>query len=143
MAKRIRTLQVRHVDAGSCNGCEQEITALTGRDYDIQRFGLDIVASPRHADALLVTGPVVDTMFRSVGRVWEAIPAPKIRIAFGDCAAGCGVFQESYASHGGFKDPDIVIRGCPPAPGKVLDLVLDWMETHGKDRTTFVAKEPT
>ena len=80
MAKRIRTLQVRHVDAGSCNGCEQEITALTGRDYDIQRIGLDIVASPRHADALLVTGPVVDTMFRSVERVWEAIPAAKIRL---------------------------------------------------------------
>lgn len=142
MARPIRTLQIRHVDAGSCNGCEQEITALTGRDYDIQRFGLDIVASPRHADALLVTGPVVDTMHGSLRRVWEALPAPKIRIAFGDCAVGCGVFQESYASHGGLDDPDIVIPGCPPAPDTVLAAVLDWIATHRRDGTAFVAKEP-
>jgi Ni,Fe-hydrogenase III small subunit len=114
------SLQMRHVDAGSCNGCEQELTALTSRVYDVQQFGLDWVASPRHSDALVVTGPVSDTMVRAVERVWNAIPAPKLRVAFGDCAAGCGAFQRAYASHGGLSEANVVIRGCPPDPDTAL-----------------------
>lgn len=121
--ERIRSLQIRHVDAGSCNGCEQELTAMTGPAYDMQRDGLDIAASPRHADALLVTGPVTDTMAGSVDKVWEAMPKPKIRIAFGDCALGTGVFESAYASHGGLKDPDVVIPGCPPRPDAALEIL--------------------
>lgn len=113
-------MTIRHVDAGSCNGCEQELTALTSRSYDIQRYGLDFVASPRHADALLVTGPISDTMIRTVARVWEAIPSPTVRIAFGDCAVGCGPFQNAYACHGGLSEADIQIPGCPPEPSEAL-----------------------
>ncbi|TAN30357.1 MAG: oxidoreductase [Actinomycetota bacterium] len=141
MSKPVRSLQIRHVDAGSCNGCEQELTALTGRDYDMQRYGLDIVASPRHADAMLVTGPVTDTMARSVERVWQAISVPKIRIAFGDCAAGCGFSQDSYASHGGLNDPDLTIAGCPPEPGKALSLLRAWMASHDTHGMTSVEVE--
>ncbi|MCL6562483.1 MAG: oxidoreductase [Firmicutes bacterium] len=132
MVKAVRSLTIRHVDAGSCNGCEQELTALTGPDYDLQRYGLDIVASPRHADALLVTGPVTDTMFLPMLRVWEAIPAPKVAIAFGDCAAGCGAFQHCYASHQGLAAADIVVRGCPPEPGEALEVLRRWLASlHG------------
>ncbi len=126
MAKSLRSLTIRHVDAGSCNGCEQELTALTGRDYDLQHWGLDLVASPRHADAMVVTGPVVDTMATPVARVWEAIPRPKVRIAFGDCALGCGVFQHAYASHGGLDQATIRIPGCPPEPGAALQAIRHW-----------------
>ncbi len=122
------SLQIRHVDAGSCNGCEQELTALTSAAYDFQRVGLDWVASPRHADALLLTGPVSDPMARPVERVWAAIPAPKWRIAFGDCAAGCGVFQAAYGIHGGLPEADLVIRGCPPEPGAALQQLRDAMQ---------------
>ncbi len=129
MFHRKRTLQIRHVDAGSCNGCEQELTALTSSAYDWQQFGIDIVASPRHADALLVTGPVSDTMVRSVAQVFTAIASPKIRIAFGDCAAGCGVFGSAYAVSGQLPQPDLVIRGCPPEPEKSLAELRQWMQT--------------
>ena len=127
-ARKTRSLQIRHVDAGSCNGCEQELTALTSRAYDIQQFGLDIVASPRHADVLLMTGPLTDTMLAPVTKVWEAISRPKIRIAFGDCAAGCGMFQAAYASHGGLKEADAVILGCPPEPDAALQILLHWIQ---------------
>ncbi len=142
MAKAIRSLQIRHVDAGSCNGCEQELTALTGPDYDIQHYGLDIVASPRHADSLLVTGPVTDTMALPLERVWEAIPKPRLRIAFGDCAIGCGVFQQAYASNGGLLNPDIEIPGCPPEPGTALRILRDWMTTHHRDGKIYITKTP-
>ena len=138
MSKPVNSLQIRHVGAGSCNGCEQELTALTSRDYDMQRYGLDIVASPRHADAMLVTGPVTDTMARPVERVWEAVPDPKIRIAFGDCALGCGVFQHSYASHGGLADPDLTIPGCPPEPGNALSLLRNWMAAHRSQGPAYI-----
>jgi Ni,Fe-hydrogenase III small subunit len=119
-----RSLTLRHVDAGSCNGCEQELTAVTGADYDLQRFGLDLVASPRHADVLIVTGPVTDTMRRPLDRDWQAVPEPKRLVALGDCAAGCGVFQTAYASHGGVAAalgrPDAVIPGCPPDPATIV-----------------------
>lgn len=130
MAKTQRSLQIRHVDGGSCNGCEQELTALTGPDYDLQQYGLDIVASPRHADALLVTGPVTDTMATAVEHVWDAVAAPKLRIAFGDCAAGCGVFQRAYASHGGLDHPDLVIPGCPPDPKAVIQVLRQWLKAN-------------
>lgn len=126
-SRKVRSLTLRHVDAGSCNGCEQELTALLGPDYDIQREGVDIVASPRHADALLVTGPVTDTMLGAMRRVYEAIPAPKIRVAFGDCAMGCGLFQHAYASHGGLRDADMIIPGCPPTPQHALQALRDWV----------------
>ncbi len=138
MSKSIKALQIRHVDAGSCNGCEQELTALTSRDYDMQRYGLDIVASPRHADALLVTGPVTDTMAPPLEKVWEAIAAPKARIAFGDCAMGCGIFQRSYTSHGGLADSDLEIPGCPPEPGPALSVLRDWMDSHSRGKTTYL-----
>ena len=134
MSHTKRCLQMRHVDAGSCNGCEQELTSLTGSVYDLQKFGLDWVASPRHADALVVTGPVSDTMVRPVERVWEAIPAPKLRIAFGDCAMGCGVFQNAYASHGGLPDADVAIRGCPPDPRVALDALRGVLEKTQRDQ---------
>lgn len=123
----VRSLTLRHVDAGSCNGCEQELAALLGPDYDMQRHGLDLVASPRHADAMLVTGPVTDTMARAVERVHQAVPAPRSRIAVGDCAIGCGLFQTAYASHGGLPDPDLAIPGCPPEPGEVLRALRAWL----------------
>ncbi|WP_053958845.1 NADH-quinone oxidoreductase subunit B family protein [Sulfobacillus thermosulfidooxidans] len=120
-----RTLQARHVDAGSCNGCEQELTHLSNRVYDFQHLGLDIVASPRQADTLIVTGPVNDTMYLALHTVWEAVPSPKWLVAIGDCAAGCGVFQSAYASHGGvakaLRTPDVVVKGCPPEPRQILD----------------------
>lgn len=130
MTKPLRSFQIRHVDAGSCNGCEQELTALTGPDYDIQQYGLDVVASPRHADGLLVTGPIVDTMARPVERVYAAMATPKFRMAFGDCAAGRGLFQACYTSHGGLAHPDVVVPGCPPDPGTAIALIREWLEAE-------------
>src|SRR5712672_4586476 len=92
-----RSLSIREVDAGSCNGCELEIHALNNAFYDLERFGLHFVASPRHADVLLVTGPVTRNMREALERSWTATPAPKWVVAVGDCAAGCGVFADSYA----------------------------------------------
>lgn len=130
-----RSLQLRHVDAGSCNACEQELGALLGAAYDMQQYGIDIVASPRHADALVVTGPVTDTMKEVVAKVWEAVPRPRRVVAVGDCAAGCGVFQQAYASHGGvsggLSTPDLVILGCPPNPQVILEH-LRRMQRDGK-----------
>lgn len=133
MGRHSRSLQCRHLDAGSCNGCEQELNALTGSLYDMQRVGLDIVASPRHADALIVTGPVSDTMMAPLKAVWAALPRPKRLVALGDCAAGCGVFQGAYATRGGVEDslrqPDFVIRGCPPRPAEILEGLTAVMDT--------------
>jgi len=125
MRRHTKSLQLRHVDAGSCNACEQELAALLGAGYDVQQFGIDFVASPRHADALVVTGPVTDTMKEAVAKVWEAVPRPRRLVALGDCAAGCGAYQTAYASHGGVESglgtPDLVIRGCPPNPQVILE----------------------
>ena len=126
MGKPIKALQLRHVDAGSCNGCEQELTALGNRFYDMQHVGIDVVASPRHADGLIVTGPVTDTMKRPLTQDWDAVPEPKWLIALGDCAAGCGVFHDAYACHGGvagIRTPDLVIPGCPPKPQDILQQI--------------------
>lgn len=118
-----RSLCIRVVDAGSCNGCELEIHALGNAWYDIERFGIRFVASPRHADVLLVTGPVTHNMREALERAFAAMPAPKWVVAAGDCAGGCGVFAGSYACMGAVSRVlavDLFIRGCPPAP---LDLL--------------------
>ena len=123
-----RSLAIRHVDAGSCNGCELEIGGLTGPHYDLERFGLHIVASPRHADCLLVTGPVTRNMAEALRRTWEATPDPKIVIAVGDCGRDGGIFAGSYAVCGGVADVipvDAVIPGCPPSPRALLAGILE------------------
>src|SRR6185436_15625941 len=123
-----RSLHIRQVDAGSCNGCELEIGGLTGPHYDLERFGLQVVASPRHADCLLVTGPVTRNMAEALRRTWEATPDPKIVIAVGDCGRDGGIFASSYAVVGGVADVipvDVVIPGCPPSPRALLAGILD------------------
>src|ERR1700744_952583 len=118
-----RSLSIRQVDAGSCNGCELEIHALNNAFYDLERYGLRFVASPRHADVLLVTGPVTKNMREALERTWRATPNPKWVIAVGDCGADGGVFAGSYAVVGGVSTVvpvDLVIRGCPPTPKQLL-----------------------
>jgi Ni,Fe-hydrogenase III small subunit len=118
-----RALALREVDAGSCNGCELEIHALANPYYDLERFGLRFVASPRHADALLVTGPVTLNMREALLRTYEATPDPKWVVAVGDCAADGGCFRGSYAVAGGVGavlPVDLVIPGCPPSPLALL-----------------------
>ena len=130
-----RSLAIREVDAGSCNGCELEIHALGNAFYDVERFGIRFVASPRHADVLLVTGPVTLNMREALERTYAATPAPKWVVAAGDCAAGCGVFANSYACVGAVSKVvpvDLVIRGCPPTPTQLLQGLL-WLMT-GADR---------
>jgi Ni,Fe-hydrogenase III small subunit len=118
-----RSLTIREVDAGSCNGCELEIHALNNAVYDVERFGIKFVASPRHADVLLVTGPVTHNMKVALERTYAATPDPKWVVAVGDCAAGCGVFEGSYAVVGAVDKVvpvDLHIRGCPPRPIELL-----------------------
>ena len=122
-----RSLAIREVDAGSCNGCELEIHALNNAFYDLERFGLHFVASPRHADVLMVTGPVTRNMREALERTWRATPDPKWVVAVGDCAADGHVFAGSYAVVGGVSavvPVDLVIRGCPPAPKQLLQGLL-------------------
>jgi len=132
IARRLgRSLAIREVDAGSCNGCELEIHALSNAFYDVERFGIRFVASPRHADVLLVTGPVTLNMREALERTWAAMPAPKWVVAVGDCGAGCGVFADSYACVGAVSKVipvDLVIRGCPPTPAQLLQGLL-WLMT--------------
>ena len=126
-AKLGRSLSIRQVDAGSCNGCELEIHALSNAFYDLERFGLRFVASPRHADVLMVTGPVTRNMREALLRTYNATPDPKWVIAVGACAADGGVFAGSYAVAGGVKDiipVDLHIRGCPPSPAELLKGLL-------------------
>jgi len=118
-----RSLSIREVDAGSCNGCELEIHALNNAFYDLERFGLHFVASPRHADVLLVTGPVTKNMREALERTYRATPDPKWVVALGDCALDGGIFAGSYAVAGGVADVvpvDLHIRGCPPSPVAIL-----------------------
>jgi Ni,Fe-hydrogenase III small subunit len=122
-----RALAIREVDAGSCNGCEIEISGLTGPVYDSERFGIHFVASPRHADMLLVTGPVTRNMEVPLLKTYEATPAPKLVVAVGDCAKHCGVFKGSYAVVGGVADVipvDAFVTGCPPEPAEILQGIL-------------------
>ena len=126
------SLAIRAVDAGSCNGCELEIHALNNPYYGIERFGVHFVASPRHADMLLVTGPVSRNMEAALRRTWEATPDPKLVIAMGECGANGGEFGVSYASCGAVSNVipvDAVVRGCPPTP---LDLMRGILEAVSK-----------
>jgi Ni,Fe-hydrogenase III small subunit len=126
-----RSLAIREVDAGSCNGCELEIHALNNAFYDLERFGIRFVASPRHADVLLVTGPVTRNMQQALERTHAATPSPKWVVAAGDCAFDGGIFAGSYAVVGGVSaviPVDLHIRGCPPTPMQLLQGVLALLE---------------
>src|SRR5882724_2153124 len=126
-----RSLSIREVDAGSCNGCELEIHALNNAFYDLERFGLRFVASPRHADVLLVTGPVTKTMRQALELTHTATPAPKWVVAVGDCALNGGIFAGSYAVTGGVSavvPVDLHIPGCPPTPTALLKGLLALLE---------------
>jgi len=120
-------LAIREVDAGSCNGCELEITGLTSPVYDSERFGVHFVASPRHADMLLVTGPVTRNMVVPLVKTYEATPAPKLVVAIGDCARSCGVFRGAYGVAGSVDQiipVDVFVDGCPPEPADILRGIL-------------------
>jgi len=122
-----RALAIRAVDAGSCNGCELEIVGLASPIYDMERFGFHFVASPRHADLLLVTGPVTRNMEIPLRRTYEATPSPKFVVAVGDCAKSCGVFEGGYAVVGPVASVipvDVSIAGCPPEPADILRGIL-------------------
>jgi Ni,Fe-hydrogenase III small subunit len=130
-----RSLSIREVDAGSCNGCELEIHALNNAFYDLERFGLRFVASPRHADVLLVTGPVTKNMREALERTWRATPDPKWVVAVGDCARDGGIFAGSYAVEGGVSavvPVDLHIKGCPPRPIDLLKGLLALLEASAK-----------
>ncbi|WP_416797650.1 NADH-quinone oxidoreductase subunit B family protein [Ciceribacter azotifigens] len=132
-----RSLSIRVVDAGSCNGCELEIHALNNAFYDVERFGIRFVASPRHADVLLVTGPVTKNMREALERTYTAMPAPKWVVAVGDCARDGGCFAGSYAVTGGVSEVvpvDLHIPGCPPSPTRLLEGLLALLQrAEGKD----------
>lgn len=128
-----RSLKLRQVDAGSCNGCELEIAMLQGIVYDLERFGLQFTASPRHADVLLVTGPVTRNMQDALLRTWQATPDPKWVVAVGDCGIDGGVFKGSPAILGGIDAAipvDLIIRGCPPSPEALLAGLCDLIAAH-------------
>jgi len=131
-----RSLQIREVDPGSCNGCELEIGGLNSPYYDLERFGLRFVASPRHADCLLVTGPVTRNMADPLKRTYDATPDPKIVVAVGDCAKDCGVFAGGYGVVGPVSaviPVDVVVNGCPPNPRAILAGILRALQSR-KDR---------
>jgi len=130
-AKLGRSLSIRQVDAGSCNGCELEIHALNNAFYDLERFGLRFVASPRHADVLMVTGPVTKNMREALLRTYNATPDPKWVVAVGTCAVDGGIFAGSYAVAGGVEEAipvDLHIRGCPPSPAELLQGLIALLE---------------
>jgi Ni,Fe-hydrogenase III small subunit len=135
-----RSLHIREVDAGSCNGCEIEIAALNNPYYDLERFGLHFVASPRHADCLLVTGPVTRNMADALKRTYEATPAPKLVVAVGDCARDCGIFAGGYGVLGPVSSVvpvDVVVTGCPPTPQMILSGILSAIEKRDKRRSSL------
>lgn len=132
-----RSLTIRQVDAGSCNGCELEIHALNNVYYDLERFGLRFTAAPRHADVLLVTGPVTHNMRVALERTWAATPDPKWVVAVGDCGRDGGVFQGGAGVVGGIGAAipvDLVIPGCPPTPTRLLQGLLALLEVAGAPR---------
>jgi Ni,Fe-hydrogenase III small subunit len=139
-----RALAIRQVDAGSCNGCEIEIGGLAGPVYDMERFGLHFVASPRHADLLLVTGPVTRNMEIPLRKTYDATPDPKLVVAVGDCARTCGVFSGSYAVFGPVQQVvpvDVFIDGCPPEPADILAGILRALD-RAATRRSGVARVP-
>lgn len=129
--RRPHSLAIRHVDAGSCNACEHELTATAAPQYDLQRFGLDIVASPRHADVLLVTGPVTRRMEAALLAAYDAMPEPRRVAALGDCALGCGVLagaDELALPLDQLLRVDIRIPGCPPTPAEIARAILEHLD---------------
>ncbi|QBR71647.1 hydrogenase [Beijerinckiaceae bacterium] len=135
-AKLGRSLSIRQVDAGSCNGCELEIHALGNAFYDIERFGMRFVASPRHADVLLVTGPVTKNMREALRRTYDATPNPKWVVSLGSCAFDGGCFAGSYAVIGGVSEVvpvDLHIPGCPPSPTEILQGLLALLRNLNTD----------
>jgi Ni,Fe-hydrogenase III small subunit len=143
-----RSLHVRHLDAGSCNGCDWEIQALLGPVYDIQRLGIDVVASPRHADLLLVTGSVTRNLEAAVLATYEAMPRPGLVVAVGACACGGGPFQGSYAAAESVADVlpvDVYIPGCPPRPQALIHgllVALDRLEPKLSRTERIVVRTP-
>lgn len=138
------SLAIREVDAGSCNGCEIEISGLTGPVYDSERFGIHFVASPRHADMLLVTGPVTRNMEVPLRKTYEATPAPRLVVAVGDCAKTCGVFRGSYAVAGSVDQiipVDVFVHGCPPEPADILRGILTALDRAPKKQHSNLAKD--
>lgn len=126
-----RSFHIREVDTGSCNACESEIIATTNPIYDIQRFGINFVASPRHADALLVTGPVSKNMVIALKKTYDAMPEPKFVITCGDCALNGGIFKDSYYVENGVKNvlPVVLhIPGCPPNPTTIIKSLLSFLK---------------
>ncbi len=122
-----RSLAIRHVDAGSCNGCELEIHAANGSHYNLERLGIKFVASPRHADMLLVTGPVSRNMEEALRRTYDAMSEPKLVVAIGDCGCDGGIFGENYCSRGRVSNVipvDVAVPGCTPAPAAILQGIL-------------------
>ena len=127
-----RSLAIRHVDAGSCNGCELEIHACNSPQYNLERLGIKFVASPRHADLLLVTGPVSRHMEVALKRTYDATPDPKLVVALGDCGCDGGIFGESYASCGRIANVipvDVSVPGCPPTPTAIIQGILTAIST--------------
>lgn len=134
-APRSGSLALRHVDAGSCNACEHELTAAANPYYDLQRHGLNIVASPRHADVLLVTGTITTRMIGPLRQAYEAMPAPRLVAALGDCANGCAILGAAAQLAGPLQDivpVDLHIPGCPPTPQQIADALLGLMHDPGK-----------
>ena len=128
-----RALAIRHVDAGSCNGCELEIHACNSPHYNLERLGIRFVASPRHADLLLVTGPVSRNMETALRRTYDATPEPKLVVAIGDCGSSGGIFGESYASCGRVSNVipvDVAVPGCPPEPIAIIRGILAAVEAE-------------
>ena len=139
-----RSLSIREVDAGSCNGCELEIHALNNVLYDLEQLGVRFVASPRHADVLLVTGPVTTNMREALERTYQATPHPKWVVAVGDCARDGGVFSGSYACVGGVSavlPVDLHIRGCPPSPTALLTGLLALLECAERGNAADAAED--
>jgi Ni,Fe-hydrogenase III small subunit len=139
-----RALAIRHVDAGSCNGCELEIHALPNPYYNIEGLGIRFVASPRHADLLLVTGPVSKHMAIALRRTYDATPDPKLVVAVGDCGCTGGIFGESYASLGRVANVipvDVEIPGCPPSPTALLEGILAAISASARPRLPEVATD--
>ena len=133
-------LTIRHVDPGSCNGCELEIHALNNPYYNLEGLGIRFVASPRHADMLLVTGPVSRHMETALRRTYDAVPDPKLVVAIGDCGCTGGIFGESYASCGRVSNVipvDVAVPGCPPAPFAIMSGILTAIDLHAKARLPF------
>jgi Ni,Fe-hydrogenase III small subunit len=140
-----RALCIRHVDAGSCNGCELEIHALNNPIYNLEGLGIRFVASPRHADLLLVTGPVSRHMETALRRTYEATPDPKMVVALGDCGCTGGIFGEGYASCGRVSNVipvDVAVPGCPPTPTRILEGILAAISSRRQDKSASLDASP-